>query len=145
MTYFYFTGEYYATQNDAHITYVQDWDEDIISQMEATGNEMAVLTTYLTDVQGSISPEGVSLRDTRPIMCNTYYEGGAQGQHLRHGSQPERHPSIQGSPQMEPYWAAGYSFSRGHFVVNVPVSTKYAPTLTIFKRGTHTRSFFFIV
>jgi hypothetical protein len=40
MTYFYFTGEYYATQNDAHITYVQNWDEDIISQMEVTGNEM---------------------------------------------------------------------------------------------------------
>lgn len=23
-------------------------------------------------------------------------------------------------PQLEPYWAAGFSFSRGHFVVNVP-------------------------
>lgn len=115
-----YRGEYYATQNDAHITYVQDWDVDIIKQMEATNNEMGVLTTYLTDVQGSISEEGKSLRDTRPIMCNTDYEGGVQGQHLRHGSQPERVPHIVGSPQMEPYWAAGYSFSRGHFVVNVP-------------------------
>jgi hypothetical protein len=25
-----------------------------------------------------------------------------------------------GTPQLQPYWAAGYSFSRGHFVVNVP-------------------------
>lgn len=114
------TGEYYATQNDAHITYVQDWDVDIIKQMEATKDEMAVLTTYLTDVQGSISEEGKSLRNTRPIMCNTDYEGGVQGQHLRHGSQPEQVPRIKGTPQMEPYWAAGYSFSRGHFVVNVP-------------------------
>lgn len=104
------------------------WDEDIISQMEATGNEMAVLTTYLTDVQHSISPEGASLRKTRPIMCNTYYEGGGQGQHLRHGSQPEDRPGIQGSPQMEPYWAAGYSFSRGHFVVNVPYD-QYQPMI----------------
>ena len=79
-----YRGEYYATQNDAHITYVQDWDVDIIKQMEATNNEMAVLTTYLTDVQGSISEEGKSLRNTRPIMCNTDYEGGIQGQHLRH-------------------------------------------------------------
>jgi len=53
-------------------------------------------------------------------MCNTYYEGGAQGLHLRHGSQPERVPSVHGSPQLQPWWAAGYSFSRGHFVVNVP-------------------------
>ena len=40
--------------------------------------------------------------------------------HLRHGSQPERVPSIKGTPQLQPWWAAGYSFSRGHFVVNVP-------------------------
>ena len=40
--------------------------------------------------------------------------------HLRHGSQPERTPTIHGSPQLQPWWAAGYSFSRGHFVVNVP-------------------------
>ncbi len=36
-------------------------------------------------------------------------------------SQPERFPPPQFSmPQLEPYWAAGFSFSRGHFVVNVP-------------------------
>lgn len=115
-----YRGEYYYTQSDAHVTYTKNWDADIISQMEATGNEMAVLTTYLTDVQGSIDKHGHSKRDTRPIMCNTDYEGGGQGQHLRHGSQPERYPSIHGMSQMQPYWAAGYSFSRGHFVVNVP-------------------------
>jgi hypothetical protein len=116
-----YRGEYYATQSDAHVTFTQNWDSDIISQMEASHNEMAVLTTYLTDVQGSINEKtGASLRKTRPIMCNTYYEGGPQGMHLRHGSQPERYPSIHGAPQLAPWWAAGYSFSRGHFVVNVP-------------------------
>lgn len=97
------------------------WDTDIIDQFVSTNNELAVLSTYLTDVQGSIDPKtGSSLRNTRPIMCNTKYEGGAQGLHLRHGSQPERQPSIHGSPQLQPWWAAGYSFSRGHFLVNVP-------------------------
>jgi [Skp1-protein]-hydroxyproline N-acetylglucosaminyltransferase len=115
-----YRGEYYATQSDAHVTYTMNWDTDIVAQLEETKNEMAVLSTYLTDVQGSISPEGDSLRNTRPIMCNTIYEGGAQGMHLRHASQPEREPSIHGSPQLQPWWAAGYSFSRGHFVVNVP-------------------------
>lgn len=121
-------GEYYSTQNDAHITYVQGWDDGMISQMEATGNEMAVISTYLTDVQGSVTPEGKSLRNTRPIMCNTYYEGGQQGQHLRHGSQPERVPFIKDEPMLEPYWAAGYSFSRGHFIVNVPYD-QYQPMI----------------
>ena len=29
-------------------------------------------------------------------------------------------PPIKGMPQLHPYWAAGFSFSRGHFAVNVP-------------------------
>jgi hypothetical protein len=53
-------------------------------------------------------------------MCNTVYEGGAQGMHLRHASQPERFPSIKGSPQLQPWFAAGFFFARSHFVVNVP-------------------------
>ena len=116
-----YRGEYYATQSDAHVSFTQDWDTDIIHQLESTHNDMAVLSTYLTDIDGSIDPvSGKSLRNTRPIMCNTYYEGGPQGMHLRHGSQPERTPSIHGTPQLQPWWAAGYSFSRGHFIVNVP-------------------------
>lgn len=115
-----YRGEYYATQSDAHVTYTKNWDADIIDQFEQTGDEMAVLSTYLSDVQGSIDEQGHSTRNTRPIMCNTGYEGGPQGMHLRHGSQPEMQPSIHGTPQLQPWWAAGYSFSRGHFVVNVP-------------------------
>jgi hypothetical protein len=115
-----YRGEYYATQSDAHVTYTTNWDADIIEQFESTHNEMAVLTTYLTDVQGSIDENGNSLVDTRPIMCNTVYEGGAQGMHLRHASQPERFPSIKGSPQLQPWFAAGFFFARSHFVVNVP-------------------------
>lgn len=115
-----YRGEYYAMQIDAHVTFVQDWDVDIIEQMDATRNEMTVLSTYLTDIEGSIDETtGKSLRRTRPIMCNTDYEGG-QGQHLRHGSQPEGMATIKDMPQMQPYWAAGWSFSRGHFVTNVP-------------------------
>lgn len=115
-----YRGEYYYMQSDAHVTFTKDWDVDVISQQEATKDEMAVLSTYLTDIVGSIDANGKSLRDTRPIMCNTDYESGQKNRYLRHGSQPEAQPNIHGSPQLEPYWAAGYSFSRGHFVVNVP-------------------------
>ena len=45
---------------------------DIIDQLDATGDDMGVLTTYLTDIVGSIDEKtGKSLRKTRPIMCNT--------------------------------------------------------------------------
>jgi Glycosyltransferase (GlcNAc) len=103
-----YRGEYYSTQSDAHVTFTQNWDADIIAQMQSTGDEMAVLSTYLTDVQGSISADGHSLRHTRPIMCNTYYEGGPQGKHLRHGSQPERQPTIKDQPMLQPWYVLCY-------------------------------------
>ena len=115
-----YRGEYYAMQSDAHVTFTKGWDVDIVKQQESTGNEMAVLSTYLTDIDGSIDSNGNSVRNTRPIMCNTDYEEGQKNRYLRHGSQPESEPEIEGMPQLQPYWAAGFSFSRGHFVVNVP-------------------------
>jgi len=121
-----YRGEYYAMQIDAHVTFVQDWDVDIINQFESTHNEMAVLSTYLTDIVGSIDENGRSKRNTRPIMCNTDFEGSGAERHLRHMSQPECRPNIKGTPQLQPYWAAGWSFSRGHFIVNVPYDL-YAP------------------
>ena len=77
-------------------------------------------SSYLTDVQGSISPEGDSLRNTRPIMCNSDFEGILPQRYLRHGSQPEDFAAITDMPQLQPFWAAGFSFSRGHFKVQVP-------------------------
>jgi [Skp1-protein]-hydroxyproline N-acetylglucosaminyltransferase len=115
-----YRGEYYSMQSDAHVTFTRNWDVDIIQQMEATKDDMAVLSTYLTDLQGSIDENGNSKRNTRPIMCNTEYEGVGEEKHLRHLSQPEAMPEIKGMPQAQPYWAAGFSFSRGHFVATVP-------------------------
>jgi len=46
--------------------------------------------------------------------------GEGLDRHLQHGEQPEAKPNVEGVPQFEPYWGAGFSFSRGHFVVNIP-------------------------
>lgn len=115
-----YRGQYYAMQLDAHCLFVRHWDTKLVGQFKATGNEMAVLTSYLTDVQGSITPSGDSTRKTRPIMCNSDFEGMMPARYLRHGAQPEVEPEVHGMPQLEPYWAAGFSFSRGHFIVRVP-------------------------
>jgi [Skp1-protein]-hydroxyproline N-acetylglucosaminyltransferase len=37
-----YRGEYYSMQSDAHVTFTKGWDIDIIQQMEATKDEMAV-------------------------------------------------------------------------------------------------------
>ena len=112
-----YRGEAFALQVDAHCVFVNGWDESIIEQWRLTRNEMAVLSTYLTDLKGSVSTEGDSLRKTRPIMCNSDFEG--QPGYLRHGSQPESVPSIKTEPMLQPYWAAGFSFARGHFLNQV--------------------------
>eukprot|EP01034_Spumella_vulgaris_P019222 gene19222-24570_t len=58
-------------------------------------------SSYLSDVQGSVSPEGKSLRSTRPIMCNSDYEGNMPIRYLRHGSQPEDYAAIRDMPQLQ--------------------------------------------
>ena len=96
-----YRGEYYAMQVDAHVVFIRHWDELMIGQFKETKNEMAVLSTYLTDVQGSISPEGDSLRKTRPIMCNSHFEGGGETSHLRHLAQPEEKAPLQDTPMLQ--------------------------------------------
>lgn len=69
-------------QIDAHVTFVTDWDVDIIKQFEATNNEMAVLSTYLTDIVGSIDTiTGLSKRHTRPIMVSQLFTSASQVQY----------------------------------------------------------------
>lgn len=116
-----YRGQYFVMQMDAHCQFVKHWDTLLVSQWRETGNEMAVLSSYLSDVQGSINPAtGKSNRNTRPIMCNSAFEGSAPARYLRHGSQPEDYAVIRDMPQLQPFWAAGFSFSRGHFKVRVP-------------------------
>lgn len=79
-----YRGEYYAMQVDSHIRFTQDWDDDLIWQWKSARNEMAVLTTYLSDIIGSIDPEThKSKHPGRPIMCKSGYEGQGKLKHLR--------------------------------------------------------------
>lgn len=116
-----YRGEYFAMQIDSHVRFVKHWDSDIVGQWKSANNEMAVLSTYLSDIIGSIDPtshEGI--HKGRPIMCQSDYEGNGANKHLRHGQQPEGEAGIKGQPTLHPFWAAGFSFARGHFVIQVP-------------------------
>jgi len=116
-----YRGEAFVMQVDAHNLFVRNWDTDVLTQWHATRNEYAVLSTYLTDLQGSLDARGTSLRATRPIMCNSdFKEGGSTVAYMRHGSQPEEVPALREQPMLQPFWGAGFHFSRGHWVVRVP-------------------------
>lgn len=130
MAHRHYRGEYFAMQIDSHVRFVQHWDDDLISQWKSARNEMAVLTTYLSDLTDSIDPETfLSKHHTRPIMCQSDYEGNGAYKHLRHGQQPEGTPMIRGQPTLHPFWAAGFSFARGHFVVRRETTVACLPSL----------------
>lgn len=123
----FYRGEYFAMQIDSHVRFTEHWDTDIIQQWKSARNEMAVLSTYLSDIIGSIDQQThKSLHQGRPIMCVSDYEGNGASKHLRHGQQPEGPPGIHGEPTLHPFWAAGFSFARGHFVIQVPYD-QYLP------------------
>lgn len=116
-------------QIDAHVRFTQNWDDDLVTFWFQAADEMAVLTTYLSDINGSIDPvTHTSMHKTRPIMCKSDYEGQRSMRHLRHGQQPEGRAMITGQPTLHPFWAAGFSFARGHFVVNISYD-QYLPML----------------
>ena len=52
-------------------------------------------------------------------VCSDF-EGIMPARYLRHGAQPEEVAAVRDMPQLQPFWAAGFSFSRGHFKVQVP-------------------------
>ena len=131
-----YRGEYFVLQIDAHVQFVQNWDIQIIQQWYATNNEMAVISTYLTDITNSISPiTHQSKRQTRNIMCNIQYE--CTSTKVNNNNNNDCFLVLQSptttlstnkdsSPMLHPFWSAGFSFSRGHFIVQVPYD-QYLP------------------
>ena len=130
-----YRGEYFAMQLDSHVRFIEHWDVDVVSQWKSAKNEMGILSVYLSDLNGSIDPvTHANKHPTRPIMCKTDYESKGKMKHLRHGQQPEGLPGIHGEPTLHPFWAAGFSFARGHFVVQVPYD-QFQPMVSQKRRG----------
>ena len=83
-----YRGEYFALQIDAHMEFINDWDQHLIEEWKVTNNEMAVLTTYVSDVENHYNKTtGESMTDHRPKMCNTDFD--EEEDTLMHGQQPE--------------------------------------------------------
>lgn len=126
-----YRGEYFVMQSDAHMEFVNDWDVDVISQWKKTNNEMAVLTTYVSNVDGHYNAtSGERSTTTRPFMCYTIFDQDYYNEalsFLMHDQQPEDDPMLP-EPILSPFWAAGFSFSRGHFAVQVPYD-QYQPMI----------------
>ena len=123
-----YRGQAFSLQIDAHCVFTRHWDVSLRSQWSSLGNDMAVLTHYLSDSEGAINPEdGSPVYNTRSIMCNSEFDAANRQAgllHMVHGVQPEEPPAITSTPQLQPFWAAGFSFSRGHFMTRVPYDNR---------------------
>mmetsp|Transcript_13313 Transcript_13313/g.15148 ORF Transcript_13313/g.15148 Transcript_13313/m.15148 type:complete len:177 (+) Transcript_13313:184-714(+) len=118
-----YRGEYFAMQVDSHVRFVANWDEDLIQQWISTGNEMAVISTYMTDIGAhNIHPKThEAVRFVRSIMCDFKYEWNPGPKaHIKFNTQPSNISNVKDSPMLHPFWAAGFSSSQGHFLVSVP-------------------------
>lgn len=126
-----YRGEYFVLQCDSHVEFTKHWDTEIIEEWKSTNNEMAVLTVYPDQAYEVNATTGERLTRKRAIMCSTMFENGGDevGMHLRHDQEPCSLPDFQDmQQQLQPLWAAGFSFARGHFVVNVPYDL-YLPNI----------------
>jgi hypothetical protein len=79
----------------------------------------------LLDIHDQLCVTGkmaLTLLSSNPYFLTNHsdFEGMMPARYLRHGAQPEEEPVIKESPMLQPFWAAGFSFSRGHFKVQVP-------------------------
>ncbi|KAL3795044.1 hypothetical protein HJC23_006365 [Cyclotella cryptica] len=122
-----YRGEYYSLQvgYDASVAFSLGWDDELIQQHEATANEMAILTTYLSDATYDRElVDTVEARPERITLCHASFEGSMPNRRLMHlrRDQVEQVPSTsrRDAPLLQPYWSSELSFSRGHFILNVP-------------------------
>ncbi len=123
-----YKGEYFVLQTDAHMEFLKDWDFHIVKQWQSTQNEMAILTTYVSNADEDHIDKmtGEAKAKIRPFMCDSiydedYYDDDRNNKgHMKHDQEPEEEALIHGTPMLEPFWAAGFSFARGHFIIQVP-------------------------
>ena len=118
-----YRGEFYFLQAgvDAGIAFSEGWDEELIRQLEATNNEMAVISTYLSETKIN---RPINAMPKRHTICHASYEGVGRERRLEHtrSNQVEQTapPDRTELPMLQPFWTSELSFSRGHFAMQVP-------------------------
>jgi len=129
-----YEGEEWALQIDAHSAFVEHWDTTAIEVWRAaadiTQNDRAVLSSYPPSGKGGLEPElsadflkaqNWGTKEVTVICQNQF-----SGENLRHHAAGLIRMNCESSPLYTPFWGAGFSFSKGHKIVNVPMD-KYTP------------------
>jgi len=125
-----YRGEYYALQVgvDAGIVFSDGWDEELIRQLEATDNEMAIISSYLSETKIRDGNRPIEAKPERYTICHASYKGDGRERRLEHIRSEQVHqtapPDRTQTPMLHPFWGSELSFSRGHYVLQVPYDPK---------------------
>jgi hypothetical protein len=102
----------FCLQVDAHSNFATGWDTKLVEQWQATGNENAILTTYVNDIS-----ERDSSSAQQPHLCQTQW--GANG--MVRNSQAHTRSFAEGAPpKLTTLWGAGESFGKCRAELEVP-------------------------
>lgn len=104
--------EDFCLQVDAHSMFMESWDSVLIDDWLRAGNEMAILSTYITDY----NTRKTWPKNQHPHLCRAIT--GGNGLVRNDGA------SIAGNivkPQLSCFWGAGLSFGKCHSERRVPL------------------------
>lgn len=116
-----YNNELFYMVIDSHTMFEVDWDEKAISQLLACSSSQPVITCYPNDWDGTsfIPPQNRPATFLRlstfnpktglPLQISSPYKGGGQPQ----------------EPQPSLLWAAGFSFTLGRVISEVPYDKNY--------------------
>lgn len=112
-----YNGEDYFMQIDSHVLLVKDWDTKCISAMtaikEKTGSVHPLLSHYTRTLEDHSKPND---SNEVPRMCQSFFNNRGMLSFL--GSQAMK--AEPGKFEKNPYIAAGFIFTDGSFVYDVP-------------------------
>lgn len=114
-----FAGEDYFLQIDSHTRFTPRWDEELIAMLSRCASPKPVLTTYPLPYEGDGADARLSEEQRLTVLCTRPAADafGADGMLRFRARLLSTQPS---APLPTPFWAAGFSFSEGALVREVP-------------------------
>ena len=118
----FYDNEEYVLQMDSHTAFVQDWDIILIEMHQQINNEYAVITTYPKPLRYPTlwhwKPPEINSKSDMYVICSTQILTDKVTKSFK--LTPARVIRNQHKPILTAFFAAGFSFQKGHRLINVP-------------------------
>eukprot|EP01084_Bolivina_argentea_P008799 16454_1 len=118
----FYDNEEYVLQMDSHTAFAQDWDILLIKMHLSLNNDYGVITTYPKPLRYPTlwhwKATNGKINSQMYVICSTQILKDKVTKSFK--LKPARIISNTGEPILTAYFAAGFSFQKGHRLINVP-------------------------